>query len=574
MKPRSTSELTRLHLIVHSILEPANLFNFTKLKSSPSSNFFLSTSRNLLCNPDTYQIFSAPNYNVNKFTRSLQILKIELGQRGGFVEGRSFGMLHSDGLWTIVDEENNKAPGVAIVNNDVFKFGNQVIRTQLYNPSDTSGTNANILSLYQHLFPDYDFSAEQNYNFLKRFTEITHNPAIEASVRGSAVSMGGNTPVCRICLDNEKSARPFARDICKCSESMPVHGECLRDWIKMKCKPIKCKNYIYYDLAHLSCDVCKEQYPPFLDIDGDKKPILKLEFSKSAPFSILEIYKIDGNHIKHLVVLDLSQKMEERYTIGSSPQCTIQFKSDLIKDFHANLVTRGDRMYMFNLDKKFGTLRKIRGKVPLDSLQMKVLISGKFSFLFHVFLKGPCGCIKKGLRAIKSDPLDTDERLQETDFVAVKKDLRSFAKNGPQRVEGPVTTDVSIHSEVELPNRQNNSMGERANSSRRNPTAVSQNYVSENPKKPRDDISQFQILKQGKQQAPNRSPSPAHKAPQGITDKEFEDIQNKKMKRMIQGAKRVENDFAPTLLEGAPIPRPTIGTSELYFNSDVNYHFE
>jgi hypothetical protein len=559
-------------VVIHSILEPTNLFNFEKLKTSPSSNFFFSTSTNLLCNPETYQILSARDYNDNAFTRSLQILKIDFGRQGGVVEGRSFSMLHGDGLWTLVDEESSKAPHPPIANNDTFKFGNQVVRFQYYNPSDVSTMNANFLSLYKHIFGEYDFSEVGNFNFVKKFGEVKAAVTGENSVRGSAVSMGQNTPVCRICLDFEKPTSLFCYDICKCSESMPVHGDCLLDWIKMKCKPNKTKHYQYYDLAHTLCDVCKEQYPPFLIIKDEKHPLIRIEIPKSGSFALMEIYKIEGNNIKHLVVVDLSKKGEERYTIGSSAQAGIQFKSEVIKDYHANLVSKGDKLFMFNLDRKYGTLRKVQAAVPLETLHMKVLISGKFSFLFHVFSKGTCNCIKKGLKTIKSDPLDTDPRLTDQEFGDIKKELRSFAKKGPVRQEVQTVNELPANP---TPHQPPASAVGRSGSTqkRRDRGSSSDNYASEAIKKKNGEMQRFEILRQNKQQFETHQPLTPPLPLGRISEKEFEDIQARKLKRMTIAKQRVDNDFSPTIMDGPALPRPTIGTSELFYNSAAHFHF-
>ena len=560
-------------MVLHSILEPSNLFNFEKLKSSPSSNYFLSSSTSLLCNSDTYQILSSKDYNDNAFTRCLQILKIDFAKQGGVVEGRAFSMLHGDGLWTLVDEESSKGPHPPINNNDIFKYGNQVVRLQYYNSNDIAGMNSNFLSLYKHIFAEYDFAEVGNFDFHKKFKETKLPDTGESSVRGSAVSMNNNQPVCRICLDFEKPTKPFCHDICRCSGSMPVHGECLLDWIKMKCKPNKTKYYLYYDLAHTQCDVCKEQYPPFLIIHDKKHPLIHLEMPKSGQFALMEIYKIDGNNVKHLVVLDLAKKGEERYTIGSNPQCSIQFKSELIKDFHANLVSKGDKLYMFNLDRKFGTLRKVQTSVALDTLHMKVLISGKFSFLFHVFSKGTCNCIKKGLKTIKSDPLDSDPRLMDQEFVDVKKELRSFARKGPAKTEVQTVNELpaNVPPQPRLPPA---SAIERPSSVQRKGRGVStDNFASEVIRKKKAEMQRFQILKQNKDQFSTNQPQLPPLPPSRISDKEFDEIQERKVKRMTNAKQRVDNDFAPKMMDGPAIPRPTIGTSELYFNSEANFHF-
>ena len=588
-KPQNTSELIRLHVVVHSILDPNNLFNFEKLKVSPSTNYFLGQSRTFLCNPKTYQIYSATNFEQNKFTKSLQIVKIEFGPQGDFVEGISNGMLHSEGIWTLVDEETSKVPALPINNKDVFKFGQQVIRIQLCNPQQTGQLNDNFKSLYSHIFREYDLQDHNDFDFVKGFQETEIPNDGDTSVRNSAMSMGGNRASCRICLESERPSKPFARNICKCSESMPIHGECLLDYIKAKCKATPCKKYKYYDLTHLACDVCKEQYPPFIEINDEKTPLLKIKYDSQKPFALIEIYKIDSSQIKNIVLLEMSKKSDDRLTIGSHQNSSIQFKNDLISPFHAALTIKSEKLFMFNLDKRYGTLRKIESKVKLETLHMRVLISGKFSFLFHVFSKSPCTCFKKGLKAIKTDPIEVDPKINEKEFETIKKELKSFGRKENQLENNPnVTTEFSMNSNG--PERQKattviqtaHKIHERPISSERKlNSTVSDNFISEVTKKQKDDTQSFQILQFKNVKSQQKSLEIIEeqtKKKEEPTKNVFEvcldeEIQEKKSKRITK-AKRVENDFCPTLMDGPALPRPSIGTSELYFNSDANFHFE
>lgn len=570
----------KLHIIAHANLEPSNQFNFEKMKLSPITNFFLSQSRVFLCNPSTYQIYTNTTYQENKFTKTLQILKIDLNSPNPTIEGKSFGMQHSDGIWCLVDEENSKTPPIPIENNEIFKLGQQVLRFQIYNVNQKDSLNANFLTLYKHIFDDYDFSSQTSFDFTYHFSlEEKKTKYNDQLIKNSNVSERPDQLTCRVCLESESSKNPFARQICKCSESMPIHGECLLDWIKLKCKPNKCKSYFYYDLANIYCDVCKDQYPPFLDINGERKPLLKIPFQQYKLFALAEIYKINSSTMKHIVILDMSKRTEQKYSVGNSDKCDIQFKHETISQIHSIIKFKGDRIFISNIDKKYGTLRRIDSKMKMENLHMKVLITGKFSFLFHVMKSGNCSCIKKGIKTLKADPLDFDPRIVEKDFDSIKKELKSFAiKAAIQRTERTTVNEISINSsnpqiraktQVELPDSS-----DRPKSIQRNNVhLVSDNFLTESKKKVRDDTSNFQIIKYGKKENSERTLETQNDEPRGRSHTKLPDLVQAKKPR-IEPHARIENDFSVDLIDGEPLPKLSIGGSDLYFNSDMNFKFD
>lgn len=565
--------------MVHSILDAANFFNFEKLKNSPSVNYFFGQSRVLLCNPKTYQIFSTVSYEDNSYTRSLQILKLDFkGQNNDFVEARSFSMKHEDGIWTIVDDESPKTVPTAINNNDVFKMADQVIKIQIYNPSDVAQMDKNYMSLYKQVFHEYDFSEIDQFNFTQKFAEMAIPNQGDTSVRVSALSIGGNGAACRICLEPERPSKPFVKHICKCSDSMPVHGECLLGWIKATCKPTAHKTYHYYDLKHIACDVCKEMYPPFLNVNDEKLPLLTIEAKRTTPFAVIQIFTVNAPDVKHLIILDLNKKTEERYTMGRNSSCSIQFKNELLSDVHTSLLVRGGKPYIFNNDKRFGTLKKLDGRVRLDLLHKKVLIGGKFSFLFHVFSREPCDCIKKNLKSIKGDPIDNDPKLHERDFDSIKKELKSFSKKTPIMIQkmsnNGVMNSADLNNAEALirSNVRDSGMERSYSNNRRTNNLISNHYSSEANKKVKDDS--IRDVTRGVDRRKKGNLETIEEVPKTITDREFEEIQERKSKRMKK-AKNLDNDFRPDYVIGnSELPKPSIGTSELYFTSNIQFRFD
>lgn len=85
--------------------------------------------------------------------------------------------------------------------------------------------------------------------------------------------------ICKICLspeedpDNDPLISP-----CNCDGTMRyLHLECLKEWIKSKCKTVKTDNCTTYIWENLFCELCKEKYPD--SVIKKRKRIKVLEFS-------------------------------------------------------------------------------------------------------------------------------------------------------------------------------------------------------------------------------------------------------------------------------------------------------
>ena len=81
------------------------------------------------------------------------------------------------------------------------------------------------------------------------------------------------------------------------------------------------------------------------------------------------------------------------------------------------------KIFIYNNNKKHGTMRRIDTRIKLEELHMRAVFSGKFSFLFHIFSKVPSSSIKKNIKSAKTDPIETDPKISQTDFKRIKKEF-------------------------------------------------------------------------------------------------------------------------------------------------------
>lgn len=65
---------------------------------------------------------------------------------------------------------------------------------------------------------------------------------------------------CRVCMEPQNPAKEFA-NVCDCSKRMPIHADCLMDWVKTKMNKRATETYEFYTWKGLECDICKKPYP-------------------------------------------------------------------------------------------------------------------------------------------------------------------------------------------------------------------------------------------------------------------------------------------------------------------------
>lgn len=65
---------------------------------------------------------------------------------------------------------------------------------------------------------------------------------------------------CRVCMEPQNPAKEFA-NVCECSKTMPIHADCLMDWVKTKMTKKSGDAYEFYTWKGIDCDICKKPYP-------------------------------------------------------------------------------------------------------------------------------------------------------------------------------------------------------------------------------------------------------------------------------------------------------------------------
>lgn len=71
---------------------------------------------------------------------------------------------------------------------------------------------------------------------------------------------GTEEAYCRVCMEPETADNEFA-NVCDCSKRMPIHANCLMDWVKTKMNKRTNEAYEFYTWLGLDCDICRKPYP-------------------------------------------------------------------------------------------------------------------------------------------------------------------------------------------------------------------------------------------------------------------------------------------------------------------------
>ena len=61
-------------------------------------------------------------------------------------------------------------------------------------------------------------------------------------------------------MEPQNPAKEFA-NVCDCSKRMPIHADCLMDWMKTKMNKRVTDSYEFYTWKGQECDICKKPYP-------------------------------------------------------------------------------------------------------------------------------------------------------------------------------------------------------------------------------------------------------------------------------------------------------------------------
>lgn len=390
LRNQNSSKIKIIHIIVHKSSSTEDLIEFKNLKNIAPIDYLLSESRFIFYFREKHSLHFTLPINDLLSLDNFNLLKINISPDNNYIESANASMIYSDGLWSLLGEKN-KPNATQIESGDIFRLGKQVIKTILFTPNNT---NEQFGEVFDDIYPGFTHYSKDHFDYISEFNSTENEQ--DVSIRSSQPSLNELGSVCRICLGPESSNRKFANKICKCSMNMPIHVSCLIRYVRMKCKVVSFKNYLYYNLSHIFCDVCKEKYPKFIDVESKKQLLLKLKYPENKVFAALLVYKVGSSDIKNIIFIDLFKNYEPEIKFGSSEKCVIRFVDSSISPFHAHILIKNSIMYIYNDDQKLGTFKKITKRVKMDFLHNKVVVFGNFSMLFHINTKEKtCDCVKR-----------------------------------------------------------------------------------------------------------------------------------------------------------------------------------
>lgn len=361
-----------------------------------------------------------------------------------YVQAINESNMQSKNLWTLCDSNYDKI-GDLISKDDVFRVGRQVFRfsfapeePQKQTLPKTNRTKihvlhtekSNIASVFEDNFEEQKENKPKNENTMR-------NTNLFKSIAGTSV-------FCRICLEPETEQLRFEKNLCFCSQNMPAHVECIMKWMNKKCEKWKKNGVAFYDLSLLYCDVCRSKYPTIIKTGNKERQILDIKFSKNVPHAIIESYENESQIVNGYFIIEMEKDKDRRFFIGRHDQNEISFKDISVSRQHACINWSKNKLYIKDLDSKFGTLKMAKGRQYLDDFQSKRFVIDKFMFYFHIFKsRDKCDCFEEKSKIIKNP----------NDSIALKAYIE-LKNNSLQKVFMGVQISEMDIKEIPLPDRR------------------------------------------------------------------------------------------------------------------------
>lgn len=171
---------------------------------------------------------------------------------------------------------------------------------------------------------------------------------------------------CRICLEQESSNRPFEKDLCACSRSMPAHVECLLSWIESKCIKRSENGSLTIDYASYFCDICKQAYPPKINLNEESINILDHQSKFESPFIVFDFFEAENKTIQTSLILSLKDKNNGFIKVGRQKENDIFLKDISVSRNHARFWWIDQQLFLFDQKSKFGTAIAIQDSHTLE----------------------------------------------------------------------------------------------------------------------------------------------------------------------------------------------------------------
>ncbi len=454
--------------------ETSGLFNTHSTEDEVKiQHIFLTESRYFLCQPLHGKTYFTKDFVKNAFTSDLRTIKLHFSTPGdpeNYMESVNDKLIFSQGIWQLLEEKITDL-GIQLEANDVVRVGRQILKiSKIFVYSEGSTANSRVQSSIYTAYNQQNAvnSHFQGTNDIGNNILQTQNNSINRGneIMDSARSINNNSRssnimMCRICLEPESKFNPFENALCACSARMPAHVNCLISWLNRKCESTKYKNMTYFDMSQLFCDICHTKYPSSISVNGEVRSIVNVQAPDKKSYVTIDVYELTRDVIKGILLMEFLTKDTTKITLGRYEGSDIVFKDISISRNHALITWKNNKLYINDEKSKFGTLKKIQGRLSFNDCVNKRFVVDKFIFCFHVMnSKKLCQCFKRKMSFV-TNPVDKDSNLYEEDMpeptIVVNPPIVSPILNGTVHLESLQPANYAeIRNERQSQNNQPN----------------------------------------------------------------------------------------------------------------------
>lgn len=372
-------------------------------------HYHITKSRLIYADSSADQVYFQSQLNADPLLSDLRAVCLNISQPdslGNYICCTDNSVKQSRNLWMLCGTEHspNDQP---IQAGEIYRVGRQVIKFKTV-PSDSQRQSARDRS---ELRANNDFSNRHSHQ-KRDGAHLLNSPPCQKENSSpnrfqtlntnQSKHQQTNQLVCRICLEPETSDLEFEPDLCFCSRKMPAHTECIIKWMSKKCEKWKKSGVAFYDLTLLFCDICKQKYPGSVKHKGVDRQILDTNFAFGTPYAIIEAFENESTAVNAYFIIQMPTE-DQKFIIGRHEQNDLSFRDISVSRQHATLLWKRGRLFLYDNDSKFGTLKLVQEKHYLCTGVRNKFVVDKFMFDVNVFKRSrDCECVENHVSYTKN----------------------------------------------------------------------------------------------------------------------------------------------------------------------------
>ena len=310
--------------------------------------------------------------------------------------------LNSENLNKIYSKENceriwkniSKSEETEIQEGDIFKLGRVRLKFDkiIYNSNtlrnNTGINNYNSNKKLNNIINKNNISNILNNSITADISVYENNE--NSNIKNFFIEKNDGKYNCRICYRNDSDLNDPLISPCKCSGSMSyIHYKCLKSCIEAKIQKKKEENFISYYWKNFNCEICLFPYPKYIKYKNLKYSLVDLDTNNFNQYCICDYSLFDDNKKKsfHRGFIIFKFDDDNEITLGRNQSNGIKLKDISVSRKHCYIIKRNGKLFIKDLNSKFGTLKYIKDKYEILIGQNIDLLSGKNRFLVNLSKK-------------------------------------------------------------------------------------------------------------------------------------------------------------------------------------------